>query len=306
MTYFVNLRSHAVGGWLDTSADVRVQSSPPATPDGFNQPPVDRSQFLGDIRGRHVLIGTHGFNVDFIAGVTALSYWSSLLALSGPTIFVGLLWPGDSIWAHGLDYPLETSVADEAGEKLAAFIGQSMTDAASLSFVSHSLGARVILQTISRMAGPIRCAVLMAGAIDDDCLSTEFQNAVQSVGATSVLASKHDEVLAWAFPLGNLLGGIIDRGHPWWHGALGRYGPAKPFPGNFAAPFQIPDDWKYGHHHYLQDDPAYAGPPVGQQDVPPQGSAYPAPMVDPATGQPLEGWQEAFSAAFVSTRFNQS
>src|SRR3984885_8880822 len=235
MTSFINFRSHAVGGWLDTSQDIKLQLSPPATPAGFNQPAVEQAKFVADIRGQHVLIITHGFNVDFVDGVTALSYWRSLLHLAGPTMYVGVLWPGDSVWAHGLDYPLEPRVADEAGEKLAAFIETAMTDVASLSFVSHSLGARVVLQAINRMNRRIRCAILMAGAIDDNCLSTEFQSAEQRIDGISVLASKRDEVLALAFPLGNLVGGIIDQGHPWWHSALGRDGPAKPQPVNFEA-----------------------------------------------------------------------
>lgn len=303
MTYFINLRSHPVGGWVDTSEDVKVQLSPPATAAGFNQPAVGQAKLVADIRGQHVLIGTHGFNVDFVSGVSAISYWDSLLHLAGPSMFVGLLWPGDSVWAHGLDYPVETRVADETGEKLASFIQKAMPDVASLSFVSHSLGARVILQAINRLTRPIRCAILMAGAIDDTCLSAEFQNAERRINEVSVLASKRDEVLALLFPLGNLAGGIIDQGHPWWRGALGRDGPAQVRPGNFRAPFQIPDEWAYGHHDYLQYDPAYAGTPVVQQDVAAEGS--PHPILD-TSGNPASGWQEAFSAAFVSTRFNDS
>jgi hypothetical protein len=272
-----------------------------ATAEGFNQPAANPTQFLADIRGRHVLIGTHGFNVDFVGGVSSLSYWSSLLHLAGPTIYLGLLWPGDSIWAHGLDYPLEPRVADAAGQKLAAFIDKAMTDVASLSFVSHSLGARVLLQTVNSLTRRIRCTILMAGAIDDDCLATEFQTAEQRINAVSVLASKSDDVLAWLFPLGNLVGGIIDQGHPWWRGALGRYGPSKPQPVNFRAPFEIPGNWNYGHGNYLQDQPQYGGAPVGDRDVPSEGSAY--PLLD-ANNNPAAGWQEAWSAAFVSTRFN--
>lgn len=300
MTYFINLRSHPVGGWLDTADPVKVQLSPPPTNDGFNQPSVDISKFRAEMSGQHVLIGTHGFNVNFVSGVGALSYWGSLLHLAAPSIFVGLLWPGDSVWAHGLDYPEEPKVADETGEKLAPFLDDAVADAASISFASHSLGARVVLQTVNRMSRPLRRATLMAGAIDDNCLNSEFQAAARKVGEISALASKRDAVLGLAFPLGNLFAGIIDQGHPWWHGALGRYGPAKPQPTNFQAPFEIPDNWGYGHHHYLQDNPKYAGSDLGDVNVPPNHSPY--PIMD-GTGNPVPGWQEAWSAAFVSTRF---
>ena len=64
----------------------------------------------------------------------------------------------------------------------------------------------------------------------------------------------------------------------------------------------IPDNWDYQHSNYLQvtDPPAPPLPvPTG---VPPNGW----PVMDPdrdANGNPIPGWQEAFSAAFVSTRF---
>ena len=96
MPYFINMRSHPVGGWLDTSDPVKVQLSPPATADGFNQPSVTLGALQTALRGQHVLIGTHGFNVNFVDGVTALFYWSTLLHLPAPSIFVGLLWPGVS------------------------------------------------------------------------------------------------------------------------------------------------------------------------------------------------------------------
>jgi Alpha/beta hydrolase of unknown function (DUF900) len=294
MTYFINFRSHAVGGWLDTSGAVRIQQSPPPTVSGFNQPAIDPARFVADIRGRHVLIATHGFNVDFASGVAALTSWSDLLHLPDASVFVGLLWPGDSVWAHGLDYPEEPRVADEAGEKLATLIDTTLADASDISFVSHSLGARVVLQAVNRMSRRARRVVLMAGAIDDNCLQTEFQSAAQRIDKISVLASRKDEVLALAFPLGNLLGGILDKGHPWWHSALGRDGPAKPTPANFDAPFQIPQNWDYGHHDYLQIKPPYTGATAGDEDVPPESSPFPLGGA--------AGWQEAFSAAFVATR----
>ena len=70
---------------------------------------------LTAINGRHVLIATHGFNVNRENGIASLSNWGSLLQLGPASAFVGLLWPGDSVWAHGLDYPGEARVADDAG-----------------------------------------------------------------------------------------------------------------------------------------------------------------------------------------------
>jgi hypothetical protein len=208
---------------------------------------------------------------------------------------VGLLWPGDSIWAHGLDYPEEPRIANEAGQLIAPFLDANFGSAASVSFASHSLGARVVLETVSQMSLAVRRATLMAGAIDDNCLNTEFQAAAARIGEISVLASKKDQVLSAIFPLGNLLGGIIAAGHPWWHSALGHGGPSNPWPGNFQAPFEIPDNWNFGHGNYLEVDPPPAPSIAVPTNVPPNGTDKPA--------NGTLGWQEAFSAAFSSTRF---
>ena len=91
-----------------------------------NYQSIDKAQLLNDIQGRHVLIGTHGFNVNREDGIKQLSNWEGLLRLAPPSVFVGLLWPGDSIWAHGLDYPEEPRIADEAGQLIAPFLDANL------------------------------------------------------------------------------------------------------------------------------------------------------------------------------------
>ena len=41
------------------------------------------------IRGRHVLIATHGFNVNRADGIASLANWEDLLQLPSPAAFVG-------------------------------------------------------------------------------------------------------------------------------------------------------------------------------------------------------------------------
>jgi hypothetical protein len=289
MAIFLDLRLQSVGGTLATSVSFFAGTCL------ADYASIQRSDVLNAIRGRNVLIGTHGFNVNRSDGIDCLNTWGSLLQLTSQDVFLGLLWPGDSVWAHGLDYGEEPKIADEAGELLGPFLDILLTDAASVSFASHSLGARVILQTVLRMNTKPRRLILMAGAIDDDCLTNEFKAAADKVGEISVLASQRDEVLTMAFPLGNFAAGIIDQGHPWWRGALGLNGPVQPWPGNFHGLYQIPANWAYGHHHYLQFDPASTEAIPMPVDVPGNGSGLPA--------QGADGWQETWSAAFASTRF---
>jgi pimeloyl-ACP methyl ester carboxylesterase len=287
MTQFLDCRLSPVGGGLSASVSINQ-----GTAIG-NYAGLSQKDLLDAIQGRDVLIATHGFNVDRADGIACLSNWESLLQPHPFPGFVGLLWPGDSVWAHGLDYPDEPKIADEAGRLIAAFIDAYFQQATSISFASHSLGARVVLATISHLSLQVRRVVLMAGAIDDNCLTTEFQAVAAKIGVLSILASKKDEVLSACFPLGNFFAGIIAEGHPWWRGALGHCGPSKPRPANFQPPFEMPDIWEFEHGNYLQiDDP----PPPDLQlpvDVPPQGTPPP----------PGKGWQEAFSSAFASTRF---
>jgi hypothetical protein len=289
MTRFLDLRIADVGGELAKSVAITQRA------DNGSYTGLDKNQFLQDIQGRNVLLATHGFNVNRANGLSSLSNWSSKLQFDAQSVFVGVLWPGDSIWLHGLDYPEEPRVADDAGKLLAPFIDANFGGAASISFASHSLGARVLLETISQMNRPVRRATIMAGAIDDDCLNTEFQAAVAKIGKLSILASHEDEVLSLAFPAGNFLAGILTAGHPWWHSALGRTGPVDPMPSNFQAPYEIPDNWSFGHGDYLLVDPPIALPLPLQTDVPPNGTP------EPAGGAP--GWESSWSAALVSTRF---
>lgn len=289
MPLFLDVRASSVGGELATNV-ATFQGTALA-----NYTSIPLSGLNSAIQGRHVLIATHGFNVNREAGIQALSHWQTLLQLPEPAAFVGLLWPGDSIWLHGLDYPEEPKVADETGRMIAPFVDAHFRGAASVSFASHSLGARVALSTVQLMQTRVRRLILMAGAIDDNCLDTEFQGTAANVDQISVLASKGDLILAAAFPLGNFLGGILTADHPWVRAALGRDGPASPAPGAFVAPFQIPDAWSYGHLDYLRISAAPQAVVPVPENVPPQGSP------EPAGG--ANGWHEAFSAAFVSTRF---
>src|SRR5579872_1091201 len=279
MPRFLDVRLSSTGG--DLAASVAVNQGT----DIGNYQSFDQAQLVRDIRGQNVLIAAHGFNVNRADGIAHLSNWEAQLQLAPPSIFIGLLWPGDSIWAHGLDYPEEPRVADDAGALIAPFLDENFAGAASVSFASHSLGARVVLETISKINLPVRRLTLMAGAIDNNCLNTEFQAAAAKIGSMSVLASKKDEVLSAAFPLGNFLGGILAAGHPWLRAALGRSGPSSPPPANFHAPFEIPDNWDFGHGSYLEIDPPPPPSIAIPTDVPPNGSP------EPANG--ATGWQSA-------------
>ena len=280
MTVFLDLRAWSVGG--GPASEVRVVDT---GPDG-----ITNVNALADwIRGKDVLLATHGFNVNRANGMKSLSRWADRLTLPGSAAFIGVLWPGDA-WVPVVDYPFEGSDAMQSGKLLASFLNQHFAAASSLSFASHSLGARMVLQTISRLDRRVRRLVLMAGAIDNTCLSDEYAEAAKNVDSISILASRKDWVLEFAFPVGNFLGGIVSQGHPYVHAALGRDGPARADLTNLRPGWQIPNKWDYGHGDYLPDKAGTKLPPP--VDIPP-------PIPKPATPGDKPSW----SAGFVSTRF---
>lgn len=303
ITRFLDLRALWGGGEVSDTVQPK-QWNGTATVNDPNY--ADHSRYfdlaLADLEsyvcGRDVLIATHGFNNNREDGIHALAEWRKLLDLPDSAAYLGLLWPGDSESLFALSYPAEPAHAMDAGAKLAAFVDANLQNAASLSFVSHSLGARVILEAMAQIQTPVpvRRAILMAGAVDDRCLTGEFSAIQQKAEQINVLASKEDDVLRWAFPIGDFVAEIVDHDHPWWESALGRFGPADR-PGHYLPPCQIPDDWKFGHGNYLQTDP-----PAPATIPPPPVPAMPPPAAPlPLSG--AAGWQEAWSASVVSSLF---
>jgi hypothetical protein len=297
VTYFIDLRADSVGGNPVAGMDAVVvrtetqQNPNPASPLG---PELVRS-----IQGRDVLLGTHGFHVNRGDGIGNLAHWAKWVQFGPNGLFIGVLWPGDSGWIPFLDYPVEGNEAIKSGQLLAAYLGANFGGAASISLASHSLGARMALETVRRLPTSFRvkALMLMAAAIDDNCLTGEYRDAAARVDTISVLASQCDEVLKWAFPLGNPLSGIITRGDPYWHAALGRTGPTPPDqPANLSKTPILPNSWEFGHSSYINygaAGSAEAGPFPQPTVVQPEGSPKPSSALN---------WQPAWAAGFVSTR----
>ena len=271
------------------------------------------SDLLNAVRGRHVLIGVHGFNVHQAGAVDHLQEWNKRLELGESSVFVGGLWPGDSSWLGALEYAFAAKAAMRSGDAFGIFLNANFAQAASVSFVSHSLGARVVLETIAQLATSftVRRLVMMAPAVDDDCLTNEFADAAKRVGDITILASHCDDVLKLAYPLGNPISGIFAEGHPFWKAALGREGPASiPSPDNLHAGWELPDCWKVGHGDYLPLPTPY---PAGLQPTPYAlpiafpGADTPPPAANTPAGFQIGGtwtdWVSAWTAAMTSIRF---
>lgn len=285
MTILLDLRAIPTGGFVAHEV---------AIVDGNSGKRLSNEEFKGEIAGKSVVLVTHGFNVNSRRGLDSLSKWDALCELPAPRLFVGVLWPGDSRFLPILDYPIEGAVAIQSGQLLAGFIDTRMQAAASLSMVSHSLGARTVLEAIQRSQRRFSMLILMAAAIEDDCLGREYAQAASRVDRIRVVASKADWVLAVAFPIGNPIGEIVMSGHPYFRRALGRAGPSSTV--GLTALFQqwqIPSPWDYGHLDYMPGDDIDARiPPPLQVPV----------KTDPAPGQ-QDGWKASWSAGVIGTPF---
>ena len=286
MTLFIDLRAIPSGGGVADEAKVWQGSD--ATQ------PVNANAFADVVGGRDLLLVMHGFNVGRASGVASLSTWIDNCDLPASYLPVAVLWPGDSAWLPVVDYVYEGVEAIASGKLLAGFLDRFAATASSVSLVSHSLGARVLLEAGRRMKTAPAKVFIMAGAIENNCLAREYADAARRVAGIYTLSSRRDWVLEYAFPPGNLVGEIVMHGHPYDRTALGRAGPDRPLPdGVRVTAWQIPDGWDYGHLDYLSKDPGPQVPPPVTQPAPDTNPPFPE---DPQSA----GWKSSWSAEAVA------
>jgi hypothetical protein len=258
MTLFISFRTSPVNGGNANPSEALDLASPDG-PLAFTRVPF--AELSQRAAGRDVLFATHGFNVHMEPGARSLARLEAQIAPTGQELFIGILWPGDW-WLPAVNYPFAGSPAMIAGRRLAAISNQWLTDAASVSFVSHSLGARVILEAAQGTTRAARVVCLAAAAVNRDALKSQYSQAQEHTANISNLASEKDKVLKLAFPIGDLFANFLHDDHAFLKAALGRRGPARPIPAN-VKPSQIPDAADYDHGNYLPpgDDPAPAPDP---------------------------------------------
>jgi esterase/lipase superfamily enzyme len=149
-------------------------------------------------------------------------------------------WPGDySRWEllSAMNYPKTVPIAEETAELLTAYLRRAAQDRAAqdrcsplqLSFIAHSLGSLVVLETLRLLRATrekiiINDVLLMAAAVPEGfCVPGERYGDRFSPEAKEVaLYSRSDRILQFAFQIGQE---IADR-FPDQDGrqAVGRYG----------------------------------------------------------------------------------
>lgn len=246
MTLYLSFRSQPVAGgvvyprlWKDDSAAAGLR-------------PVDTVERERLLAGRDILLVAHGFNVDQNRAMACYAALDAHLNLGDSGTMVGVLWPGD-FWIPAINYPFEGSDAMDCGNKLADYCDRFLGQARSLSFLSHSLGARLVLQAVAMLRPPrkARMLCLTAGAINRDCLEGEYRQAAGNAEAIDILASHKDEVLSLAFPVGDALSLLFHDDHTPFQRALGDDGPSRRSVALLRGPHQIPDRYGFRHGSYL-------------------------------------------------------
>ena len=212
----------------------------------------------------------HGFNVNRSNGAAELQNLAPLLPAVGDGAVVAVLWPGDSAFGP-LSYPFETNKADDSAVELAKFINDNLPQRPSISLVAHSLGSRVVMQTVQQlkiMGVTVDQVCLLAAAIDNNSLAStaEYRAAAEYASRVAVLHSPSDHVLKFAYPAGNLLSAFLH-----WtatsDAALGFTGPTSASAPNGSVPGEvqatgIPAADQVDHSDYI---PNAAGPPSDKQ-----------------------------------------
>jgi|SRR5215467_14239727 len=250
MTLLLNFRTRPVGGAVNPNPQLYDGLGDRAQPGWSLTPPAElRASFAG----KSVLFAVHGFNVSQSSGTVSMGLLDKYLALGAPNLFIGVLWPGDSV-IPVVDYPFEGNVAMDCGRRLADFCNDVCSSAQAISFVSHSLGARLVLEAVLHMNRKVQSVCLTAAAINRNCLTAEYADAAQNCEKISILASREDLVLKVAFSVGDPLADLLHADHTPFQAALGSEGPPTPPPAQVRAPWQISDTGEagdYGHSDYL-------------------------------------------------------
>ena len=276
MTYFISFRSDSVGGsFRDARAFWRDPETAPRE--------ILFEELLERTARRDVLFVTHGFNVSEINGVRSATRLEARLAQLLPDAFstnvralpreqgpsalmIGVLWPGDFVIPL-INYSFESGDAMRCGRALASFIDSELYLARSISHLSHSLGGRLALECVKRQGARAREVCVTASATDADCLSKAYSHAPLNSARVSVLASRKDKALAFAYPAGDFLSDIFGDGDNPFGAALGRAGPRPKFPNSSNVLHrQIKDSENYRHGDYFPSSGAAPAPAAAKSD----------------------------------------
>ncbi len=191
---------------------------------------------------RHLLILVHGFNNT---ATDAKKSYSLLLSLFeehfnrsryAPDAIAFFHWPGNlgppvaSTAGYPLDIPQADNSAKRLAEYLAAFPRGSDPGGFKITLIGHSLGCRVVLQTLDKLpralAPNVEVVSLMAAAVPMEFVKTagKLETTVKAPRRVLKCYSHQDWVLWLAFPQGQQAAFALNIEDKFYSEAVGLYG----------------------------------------------------------------------------------
>lgn len=186
---------------------------------------LDEANLAIQMQGKHVLILIHGFRSSLKN--VAESYQRvlkglidhDLMGTTGYQLVLGFIWPG---FETVLGYFPAVPYANRSAGRFRNLLELATFNARTVDVQTHSLGARVALQTLAGGSdGYIDNLMMTAAAIDDESLEPgrELNKALELCRRCFVYHTEKDKVLKIGYRIGDAL--EFDR-------ALGYKGPQRP------------------------------------------------------------------------------
>jgi hypothetical protein len=193
---------------------------------------IDYLGDLGRLDERRIIIMVHGFNVDLQAARdTYGTFLDRLRAHVGQGRFKalgefwGFYWPGDhpDPVTSARTFPDRIDTTKEAGRQLARLMIEYLKPHQEVFFIAHSLGCRVVLETLraiaeregdeanksgrpTRLGAPVRGILLMAAAVPyqlcEEGVKKPFHPRDRERPKDWVIHSRCDWILHHLFPKG--------------------------------------------------------------------------------------------------------
>ncbi len=175
---------------------------------------LDMEELKAQASNKHVCVLVHGYRSP-IENVMS-SYWELVSrmadeAIAGPQgygLVVGFAWPGKMT---RVGYFVARSSARRAAPKLLELVNDLRGVAHTVDIQTHSLGARVALTALRDFRKVfVDNLLLSAPAVDNKILeaSEEFHPSLDSCNRCLVYHSRHDKVLRFTYPLGDVADGL--------------------------------------------------------------------------------------------------
>ena len=186
---------------------------------------LDEDGLAQQMIGQHVLLLIHGFRNPLqgvgraYQGLLKGLIDNGLMGQSGYGLVLGFAWPG---FATPLGFLPAVPFANRSAGFFRALLELVSQHARTVDVQTHSLGARVALQTLAgQTEGFVDNLLLTAPAVDDESIEPghEFAGALDSCRRCIVYHSEKDATLKFAFRVGDV---------PEFDRALGWKGPQHP------------------------------------------------------------------------------